>query len=358
MDNLKTTSLYQKHVDLGANLIDFGGFHMPLYYTSIALEHHQVRKDVGMFDVSHMGQILIEGKDALAYANYVLSSTTELRYQNQYALLLQSDGGIIDDLMVYPFSSDQILLVVNASNIEKDFNHLSSIIHSFDIHLRNISDKFNCIAVQGPNSFNILSKLFKDLPKHSSDFMFTHNEHGPLLISRSGYTGEDGFEIYTYDTYASLIWDDLYKLGVKPIGLGARDTLRFEAGMPLYGNEMNETINPIEAGLGFAVDFKKEDFIGKNALLAYKENPLRKNVGFELLEKNIARSGYEIYKDDQLIGQVTTGYLSPSTNLALGFALIDINYAKLGTIIDVKIRNKFVKAVVRNKKFINKNNKV
>ncbi len=358
MDNLKRTSLYEKHVALGAHLIDFGGFHMPLYYTSIANEHHLVRKQVGMFDVSHMGQIVIQGKDALKFTNYVLTASIEVSNKMQYALLLNEHGGILDDLMVYPFSSDQILLVVNASNIEKDYQHILSLIRGYDAQLRDLSSDFNCIAIQGPESFDKLSQIFDSLPKHSSEFIFLHNQNGPLLISRSGYTGEDGFEVYVHDAYANQIWDKLYTLGVHPIGLGARDTLRFEAAMPLYGNEMNETINPIEAGLTFGVDFNKTDFIGKTALLKYKDNPLRKSIGFEPVEKNIARSGYEVYKDEQLIGYVTTGYLSPTTNQPLGFALIDINYAKLGTIIDIKIRNKFVPAVVRNKKFINKNNKV
>jgi aminomethyltransferase len=358
MNNLKRTSLYEKHVALGANLIDFGGFHMPLYYTSIAIEHHLVRKHAGMFDVSHMGQIVVEGKDALKFVNYVLTSSIEISHKMQYALLLNEAGGILDDLMVYPFSSEQILMVVNASNIDKDYNHILGFTKDFDVRLRNLSEDFNCIAVQGPESFSMLSQIFDNLPKHSSEYIFSHDENGPLLISRSGYTGEDGFEVYLHDSFAQIIWDKLYSAGVHPIGLGARDTLRFEAAMPLYGNEMDETVNPIEAGLTFGVDFNKAEFIGKTALLKYKDNPLRKNVGFELQEKNIARHGYEVYANDQIIGHVTTGYLSPTTNQALGFALIDINYSKLGTIIYINIRNKFVPAVVRNKKFINKNNKV
>lgn len=358
MDNLKRTSLYQKHVDLGANLIDFGGFNMPLYYTSIAQEHHLVRNNVGMFDVSHMGQIVISGKDTLKFVNFVVSSHIEITSKIQYALLLNDEGGIIDDLMVYPFSEGQILLVINASNIQKDLNHLFSLTSDFDVLIRNLSTDFNCIAIQGPNSFSILSQIFDDLPKHTSDYIYGHNEKGPLLISRSGYTGEDGFEIYAHDAYIHEIWDSLYTLGVQPIGLGARDTLRFEAGMPLYDHEISDTINPIEAGLSFAVDFNKDYFVGKTALLRYKEQPLRKVVAFELLERNIARSGYEVFADNIQIGHVTTGYLSPTTNLAIGFALVDINYASLGTIIYIKVRQKLVKAVVRNKRFINKNNKV
>src|SRR5690554_4525483 len=358
MDNLKRTSLYEKHVSLGANLIDFGGFHMPLYYTSITQEHHAVRNDVGMFDVSHMGQLVIEGKDALKFVNFVVSAQIEVSTKIQYGLLLNESGGILDDLMVYPFSAEQILLVVNASNIDKDLKHLLHHKNDFVVNIRDLSSDFSCIALQGPRSYVTLSKLFDNLPKHSLDYFFSHNENGPLLISRSGYTGEDGFEVYVYGDYAHKLWDALIHFGVTPAGLGARDTLRFEAAMPLYGQEMDASINPIEAGLGFAVNFDKPDFLGKMALVSYKENPKRKNVGFELLEKNIARSGYEVYFDNKYIGHVTTGYLSPTTQKAIGFALIDINYTKLGTIIDIKIRNKFVKAVVRNKKFIQKNNKV
>ncbi len=358
MDSLKRTSLYDKHVTLGAHLIDFGGFHMPLYYTTITDEHHQVRNDVGMFDVSHMGQIVLQGKDALKFANFVLSANIQVTDKIQYALLLNDKAGIVDDLMVYPFSDNQILLVVNASNIQKDVHHLNQFIKNYEVDIRNLSDAFNCLAIQGPRSFEVLSKIFDTLPKHSSDYMFFSDEGGPLLISRSGYTGEDGFEIYAHDQFMLTLWDKLYQAGVTPIGLGARDTLRFEAGMPLYGQEMDESINPFEAGLAFAVDLNKEKFIGKTACLSAKVNLSRKSVGFELLEKNIARTGYEVYKDGTKIGYVTTGYLTPSTKKALGFALIDVKYAKLDTKIEIKIRNKFVQALVRNKRFIQKNNKV
>lgn len=358
MDSLKRTILYDKHVALGAHLIDFGGFHMPLYYTTITDEHHQVRNDVGMFDVSHMGQIVLQGKDALKFSNYVLSANIQVTDKIQYALLLNDDGGIIDDLMVYPFSENQILLVVNASNIEKDVNHLNQLKKDYQVDVRNLSDAFNCLAIQGPRSYEVLSDIFDTLPKHSSDYIFSTDERGPLLISRSGYTGEDGFEIYAHDQFTQTLWDKLYQAGVTPIGLGARDTLRFEAGMPLYGQEMDESINPFEAGLSFAVDLNKDDFIGKTSSQFNKDNLLRKSVGFELLEKNIARTGYEVYKDGTKIGYVTTGYLTPTTKKALGFALIDVKYAKVDTKIEIKIRNKFVQALVRNKRFIQKNNKV
>ncbi|WP_084027020.1 glycine cleavage system aminomethyltransferase GcvT [Acholeplasma granularum] len=358
MNNLRKTFLHSKHVSLGANLINFGGFDMPLYYTSIAEEHHFVRNNCGIFDVSHMGQIVISGEDALNFSNYILTAKIEVSRKIQYALLVNDKGNIVDDLMVYPFSEDQILLVVNASNIEKDYDHLLNNKEKFDVVIRNISDSFGCIAIQGPESFNKMSKIFKNLPLHSSDYMYFNDENGPLLISRSGYTGEDGFEVYAHDSYINQIWDKLYDDGVKPIGLGARDTLRFEAAMPLYGNEMDETINPFEAGLGFAVDFTKTDFFARNILINQKDTLTRKSVALELIDKNIARSGYEVFFEGTKIGFITTGYLSPTTKKALAFALIDINYAKLGSTVDIMIRNKYYKAIIRNKKFINKNNKI
>lgn len=354
MDNVKNTFLYQKHLKLGANLTNFGGFNMPLFYTTIALEHEAVRNNIGVFDVSHMGQIIIKGSDAYKYANYILSNKIIKSTKITYSFLLNELGGIIDDLMVYPLNDNEVMLVVNAGNIDKDYSHLIKHKKDFNVDIINQSDNLGCLAIQGPNSFNVLSNYYNELPKYSNEFLINNN----IIISRSGYTGEDGFEVYGDETEITKLWDYLIKNFVTPIGLGARDTLRFEAAMPLYGNELTENINPIEAGLSFAVDFNKDSFIGKDALVKAKENQKRKIVALELIERNIAREGYLVYKDNKEIGYITTGYLTPTTKKALAFALIDIKYANIDQTLTIKIRKKDVKAKVRNKNFIKKNNKI
>ncbi|VEU82608.1 glycine cleavage system aminomethyltransferase GcvT [Acholeplasma hippikon] len=358
MTELKKTILFENHQKLGANMVEFGGFSMPLYYTTIALEHQAVRNEVGMFDVSHMGEIVVKGPDALAFVNYVLSSKVEFSNKMQYGILLNDKGGAVDDLMAYVFHPDHVLLVVNASNKDKDFKYLESFIDNFNVELFDETDACGEIALQGPKSFEVLSSIFRNLPQESMKFDLYSYEGHTVLISRSGYTGEDGFEIYADLETTIKLWDKLYKSGVTPCGLGCRDTLRFEAAMPLYGHELAEDINPIEAGLTFALDLSKENFIGKDALVKYKENPKRKIVGIELLERNVARQGYEVYHNDTKIGVITTGYLSPTTQLPIALALIDINYAKIGTELNVLIRNKMIPAKVRDKKFYHKKNKI
>lgn len=355
---LQKTILNQAHKDLGATLIDFNGFEMPLYYTTIQSEHTSVRNDVGMFDCSHMGEIFVEGKDTYKFLDFALSQRILKNNKIQYALILNENGGIKDDLMVYPLSDDKALLVVNASNTIKDYEHLLTLKDGFDIRITNESSSYGLIALQGPRASKILQALqIEELP-NSMDFkeskLFGHD----VIYSRSGYTGEDGYEFYGNAKLIQLLWSKFYQLDVKPIGLGARDTLRFEAAMPLYGNELDETINPFEAGLKFSVDMTKDDFIGKNALLSIENDLKRKLVGFELLERNVARSHYDIYKDDIKIGYVTTGYMSITTQKAIGLAYIDIPFSKLGTEIEIEIRQKRVKAIVRDKKFIKKNNKI
>ncbi len=358
MEQLKKTILYDKHVNHGGTIVEFGGFLMPLYYTTIALEHQTVRNEVGMFDVSHMGEIRVFGKDTYRFVNYLLTSKIELSRKMQYALILNPDGTVVDDLMVYAIHEEMVMLVVNASNIDKDYAYIKDLAKSFDVTIMNESDGTGEIALQGPKSEEVLSKLFSEYPKHSMEWDTYLFKGFSYVISRSGYTGEDGFEIYGSQDAIITLWDKLFELGVQPCGLGARDTLRFESAMPLYGHEISDEINPLEAGLSFAVDFTKDDFIGKSALLLYKENPQRKVVGIELLERNVARAGYEVYNDDQKVGHVTTGYLSPTTGVPLALALVDIAYAKIGTNLTVQIRNKSVPCVVRNKKFYDKKNKV
>lgn len=358
MSELKKVFLNDHHQNLGANLTPFGGFNMPLYYSTIADEHHAIRNDVGVFDVSHMGEIHITGKDTLMFLNYVLSNNIQPSSKTTYTFILNELGNIIDDLLVYTPNELESLLVVNASNIDKDLKHLIEHSTNFDVLIRDRSNEFGCLAIQGPNSSNVLSKLFDKIPKHTNEFFYNLDNDNPTLISRTGYTGEDGFEIYGNAIFITKVWEELMELEVLPVGLGARDTLRFEAGMPLYGNELSESINPVEAGLTFAVDFKKDDFIGKDVLFKYKDKPLRKLIALELIDKNIARAGYLVYKDGEESGYITTGYLTPTTKKALAFALVKIKHAKIGTIMTIKIRNKDVKAVVRNKSFIKKNNNI
>lgn len=356
--DLKKTNLYQTHVNLGANMVEFGGFLMPLYYTTIADEHQAVRTQVGMFDVSHMGEIKITGPDALIFVNDLLTSSIKPGSKMIYGLLCNDDGFVIDDLMVYPHSAIDILLVVNASNKDKDLVWILSKSKNYNITIIDLSDSMGEIALQGPQSEQILRQLMDNYPTHSQDFQRTKYHGHDLLISRSGYTGEDGFEIYGDHELIERLWNEFLKLNVKPCGLGCRDTLRFEAAMPLYGHEINDDINPIEAGLSFAVDFTKNDFIGKKALYEYSLNPKRKLVGIQLLERNVARAHYPVLKDDLEIGYITTGYLSPTVQLPIAMALVDISHAKLGEEVFVLIRNKKVPALIRNRKFYQKKNKI
>lgn len=357
---MKKTSLYENHLKLNAKMIEYAGYLMPVYYQGIQAEHHSVRTQIGVFDVSHMGEFLIEGKDALMFVNYLVSNIiVDDSSKVTYALLLNEQGYPLDDLLVYVVGKEKILLVVNAGNKEKDFDWVSSKVEGFNCIVRNISDDFSQIAIQGPKTQDMIDKI---LDATVSDLSFMHYKvvpykEGHVIVSRTGYTGEDGFEIYGYHNFITDLWNDSLALDATPCGLGARDTLRFQANLPLYGQEISEEITPYEAGLGFAVKLDKEKFIGKNACIKHKEEKTRKLVGFELLEKNIPRHGYEVYKDEQLIGHVTTGYLLSGLDKPIGLALIQKEYGKLEHEIVIKIRHKMVPARIRNKKFYTKNYK-
>lgn len=354
----KTTILYQEHIKLGATMTPFGGYIMPLYYSSIKDEHLTVREFVGMFDISHMGQILIEGDGAYSFLEYMLSQKLTIERKMKYSFLLNENAGIIDDLMIYPFNKNKFMLVVNASNKEKVLKHLFEHLKDERVKITDQSFTHGILAVQGPKSEEVISKILKSLPSISMTFIETYLDQYELIISRSGYTGEDGFEIYApYEAIINL-WHQFLSLNIKPCGLGSRDTLRFEASMPLYGHEIDETINPYEAGLMFGVSLEKDNFIGKKALLASMMSQKRKSVGIELLERNVPREGYKIFVDDKEIGHITTGYLAPSLNKPLAIALVDVNYSRIGTQVYVMIRNKLVKAIIRNKRFYVKKNNV
>ncbi|HOI46824.1 MAG TPA: glycine cleavage system aminomethyltransferase GcvT [Bacilli bacterium] len=360
MSDVKRTILYQNHVELGGNMVEFAGFEMPLFYSNITEEHHAVRNNVGMFDVSHMGEILVTGKDALAFVNHICTNDFSKVAINKlnYTLFCYEDGGCVDDSMVYRMCENEFLLVVNASNLEKDYEWIVNQTNGFDVIVENVSDYYGQIALQGPLAEAIFQQMVGfDLSKILFlEFTFDDVLGQKAIVSRSGYTGEDGFEIYAEKNHIVTIWNHLIKrYHVTPCGLGCRDTLRFEAALPLYGHEIDATINPLEAGLGFAVKLDKPEFIGKTALADQKANGLkRKMVGIELLERNIPRQGYPVFANDEQIGVITTGYLSPSSGLPVANALISPSFAKIGTNVFVQIRKKMVPAVVRDRKFYNK----
>lgn len=354
---LKKTSLYEKHIANNATMVDFAGYAMPIYYTNIKKEHEAVRNNVGMFDVSHMGEIKIKGNDAEKYLEWMFSNNVATLKDKScaYGFLCKEDGGVIDDLIVYKITQNHYLLVVNASNETKAFKWLLENQKDFDVEVENASNNYSLIALQGPNSKKVIEKTlnFEVCLKPFTFYYFNFNNED-ILISATGYTGEDGYEIYGSHKAIVALWDLLEKEGVMACGLGARDTLRFEAGFPLYGNELSEEITPVEAGLNFAISWNK-DFLGKNSLLELKNKGLsRKIVGLELKDKGIIRNSYKVYYNDKEVGYVTTGYLSPTLNKALAFALIDVEASKLNTEVEVEVRNKRLKAVVCNKKFYQK----
>lgn len=365
METLKKTPLFNSYEKYGGKIIDFAGWALPVQFEGIIPEHEAVRTKAGLFDVSHMGEIEITGEDALNFVQNLVTNDISILEDNQvqYNLMCYAHGGVVDDLIVYKFGENHFFLVVNASNTEKDFKWMLSNKNHFKVDIKNVSASIAQLAIQGPKAEEVLQKLTdEDLAK----IKFFFCKRGVLiagekcLVSRTGYTGEDGFEIYMAAEKAADLWDKILKsgeeVGLKPIGLGARDTLRFEANLPLYGNELSENITPLEAGLGFFVKLDKENFIGKEALLKQKEEGLEKKiVGFEMKEKAIPRHGYEVLVGDEKIGEVTTGYFSPSVKKNIGLALIDSKYSEVGTTIFVKVRNKLYEAVVVSRKFYKKN---
>lgn len=362
MENLKETCLLGYHQGKGAKLEAFAGYLMPIVYTSIIEEHNSVRNNVGMFDVSHMGEILVKGKDTCSYVDHVFSNEITSKPDGKvvYGMLLYERGTIVDDLLVYKISDQECLLVVNASNTGKDYTWLVEQSDGFDVTVANLSDDYGQIAIQGPNAEATIKDLFDiDLSELGFyTFAFKNILDCKVIVSRTGYTGEDGFEIYGDPMAIRLIWDAFDAVGVTPCGLGARDTLRFEAALPLYGHEISDEITPVEAGLKMFVRFEKNDFIGKQALEEQIESGLKRRlVGLELLQTAIPREGYPVYSGDNEIGYVTTGYLSITLKKPIAMAMVDVDHAKIGTEIAVKIRNKLVPGVVRDRKFLQKNYK-
>lgn len=358
MADLKRTPLHPHYGDWGAKTVDFGGWDLPVQFTSIKEEHHATRNSAGLFDVSHMGEILVEGPESEAYLQKMLTNDVTKLTPNraQYTFLCYEDGGTVDDLIVYKLQEQSYLLVVNAANTDKDFNWLKENLTE-NATLHDVSDQYVQLAIQGPKAEAILQRLTdQDLSeikffRFLQDVSFSSVEHG-ALVSRTGYTGEDGFEIYIHPDAGGALWRAILtegeKDGVLPVGLGARDTLRFEAKLPLYGQELSADITPIEAGLGFAVKVDKEgDFIGKPVLKKQKEEGTkRKLVGLEMIDKGIPRHGYKVFDGDKEIGFITTGTQSPTLERNIGLAVVPNQYTEPDTELLVQVRKRLLKAKV------------
>lgn len=359
----KRTCLYEKHVALGAKMVPFGGFEMPIQYTDIADEHNAVRQACGVFDVSHMGEVLVEGPDAERYVQHIFTNDVAGAPVGKiyYGMMLHPNGGTVDDLLVYKMAEQKFFLVINAANIDKDYAWMLAQKDGMDVSVINQSEQYGQLAVQGPQAEVLTEKLLGLECAELAFYTFkTIDVDGEtLIVSRTGYTGEDGFEIYGSHAYIQKSWDILVNSGdVQPCGLGCRDTLRFEVGLPLYGDELTDELSPIEAGLGMFVKVEKEEFIGKEAVAKQKaEGVSRKIVGIELAGRAIPRHGYDVEAEGKVIGTVTTGYNSISTGKSVCLALIDIAYAKLGTPVQVRIHRKLQDGVVTKKRFYEKNYK-
>ncbi|MGN6638239.1 MAG: glycine cleavage system aminomethyltransferase GcvT [Mucilaginibacter sp.] len=352
---MKNTALTHKHIELGAKMVPFAGYNMPVQYAGINAEHETVRKGVGVFDVSHMGEFILKGDKALDLIQRVTSNDASKLYDGkvQYSCLPNENGGIVDDLLVYRIDEKTYLLVVNASNIEKDWDWISKY-NTEGVEMKNISDKTSLLAVQGPKAAEALQSL-TDIDLGSMEYYtFKKGKFAGIdnvLLSATGYTGAGGFEIYVENDKAEHVWDAVFKagepFGIKPIGLGARDTLRLEMGFCLYGNDIDDTTSPLEAGLGWVTKFTKE-FTNSAALQQQKQEGVKKKlVGFEMIDRGIPRHDYEIVDaDGNVIGKVTSGTQSPSLQKAIGMGYVNNAFAKEGTEIFIKIRDNKVKAQV------------
>ena len=358
----KLTCLHDSHVALGAVMSPFAGFDMPIRYPAgIIAEHNAVRTKVGMFDVSHMGEIFVDGPDATRFVNHIFTNdiTKAAAGEILYGMMLYPDGGVVDDLLVYKgFTPEHYLLVVNAANIDKDYEWLLGNAEGFDVVPDNQSESWGQIAIQGPESEDVVTRVL-GIDGAAGLRFYTYFEMPGMIVSRTGYTGEDGFEIYAPVENTRALWQTLLDAGVQPCGLGCRDTLRFEAGLPLYGDELSAEISPVMAGLSIFCKLDKEEFIGKDALVRQKaEGTARKLVGLEVKDRAIPRAGYSVETPEgEVVGVVTTGYHSITLDRSLAFALVDSSKGALGTELRVRIRNKVFPAEVIKKRFYQTNYK-
>ncbi len=354
MGELQRTPLFESYAKYGGKTIDFGGWELPVQFSSIKEEHEAVRTKAGLFDVSHMGEILVSGPNSLEFLQKLLTNDiSKIKDgQAQYTAMCYPDGGTVDDLLTYRFDDEHYMLVVNASNIEKDFEWMEKNT-SDGVTLENVSDQYGLLALQGPLAEAVLQRLTEEDLAEIKPFRFKKDvlvAGNSVLVSRTGYTGENGFEIYGSPEASIALWDEILKEGkedgVIPAGLGARDTLRFEACLALYGQELSKDISPLEAGINFVVKLAKDDFIGKDALASQKEEGVpRKLVGIEMIDKGIPRHGYSVYFNNEKVGEVTTGTQSPTLKKNIGLALVSAEYAEIGKELEVEIRNKRLKAM-------------
>lgn len=359
---LKQTPLYQKYVDSGAKIVEFGGWAMPVQFTTIKDEHNAVRNNIGLFDVSHMGEVQIKGPEASKLVQYLLSNDTSKVAvgKAQYTALCNEKGGIIDDLITYQLDDETYVLVVNAANTDKDFDWMKSHSDDFDAEVTNVSDQYGQLAVQGPKARDLVAELVDVDVSEMQPFDFKLDVtifDKKVILSQSGYTGEDGFEIYCDSNDTVAIWDGLLEHDVTPCGLGARDTLRLEAGLPLHGQDLSESITPYEGGIAFAAKpLIDDDFIGKSVLKDQKENGSEyRTVGLEMIDKGIPRTGYKVLDlDGNEIGEVTSGTQSPLTGKSIALAIIKRSEFELGKEILVQVRKRQVKGKIVKKNQISK----
>lgn len=353
---MKKTALYDKHVALGAKIIPFAGYEMPVRYGSEIEEHQSVRDSVGLFDVSHMGEFIVKGPHALELIQLISSNdAAKLTIGKvQYSCMPNDTGGIVDDLLIYRLNTEEYLLVVNASNIQKDWDWINKQ-NQVGAELENISEKIALLAIQGPNAIHTLQKLTDTDLSSMHYYSFSKgnigNITGGAILSATGYTGAGGFEIYVYNKYAADVWDAIMSAGekfsIRPVGLGARDTLRLEMGYALYGNDIDDTTSPIAAGLGWITKFTKQFINSENLKIEKEAGPSQKLVAFEMIEKGIPRSGYEILNaDEEVIGRVTSGTMSPSLNIGIGMGYVEAKYAASETSLFIAIRKRKLQAKV------------
>ncbi|MFS0672795.1 glycine cleavage system aminomethyltransferase GcvT [Ornithinibacillus sp. 179-J 7C1 HS] len=367
MSELKRTPIFPEYEKLGAKTIDFGGWDLPVQFSSIKEEHEATRTKAGLFDVSHMGEILVTGPKAKDYLQYVTTNDVSKLVPNkaQYALMCYEDGGTVDDFLIYMLGDCEYLVVVNAANTEKDFEWMvkNNQFNEDEVTIQNVSSEFAQLALQGPKAEEILQTI-TNIDLSTIKFfrfekeVYINGVQNPVLVSRTGYTGEDGFELYITSDEGPKLWNIILEAGkdkgILPIGLGARDTLRFEANLPLYGQEISAKITPIEAGLGFAVKVNKEaEFIGKAVLKDQVENGTkRKLVGIEMIDKGIPRNGYEVLHGNEVIGFVTSGTQSPTLQKNIGLALVKTEFAELGEELEIQVRKRRLRANVISRKFL------
>lgn len=355
----KRTCLYDRHIKLGALMQPFGGFDMPIQYSSIIDEHNAVRQHCGVFDVSHMGEVFVFGENAERFVNHIFTNDITGAPVGKifYGMMCYPDGGTVDDLLVYKMDDQRFFLVINAANIDKDMEWIMASAEGFDVQIDACSDRYGQLAVQGPDAETVMEEVLqipcKEMVFYTAKSIDSDGEE--IIVSRTGYTGEDGFEIYASHDYIVSLWDKLMACGrCKPCGLGCRDTLRFEVGLPLYGDELSQDISPIMAGLGMFCKFDKPEFIGREALLKQKtEGVARRLRGLMLDDRAVPRHGYKVLKDSQEVGEVTTGYRLISVEKSCAVALVDASL-KLGDRVEVQIRKKTFTATVVKKKFYDK----